>query len=160
MFMFIKEYLLDTNIVINIWNKYPKLFDSMESAKEIDFKISQDISIELSKKEFAKHNGIPVLTDKFLKLLNHIIDNEESEFENCKFNYPIKHNINKSIYYIDENKLSRTDFNLLCICKSHENYILVTEDKKILSSAKIILPPSKTLNFNEFIQDLENLHIL
>lgn len=154
----IKQYLLDANIVIKLWNEYPKLLEYMEVSQKIDFKISKDISIELSKKEFAKHNGVPILTDKFLKLLNHIIENEVSDLNDYNFNINIKHTANKNIYYVDDNKLSKSDFNLICICKTNEQYTLVTEDKKLLNSAKLLLNSSKVLTFDEFIEEIKMLN--
>lgn len=71
--MEVKEYLLDSNIVIRLWEKYPELLDKIEGAKGIDYKLSKNIAGELSVKEYRVINGVPVLTDKFLKLLNHII---------------------------------------------------------------------------------------
>lgn len=156
-----KEYLLDTNVVIKIWNKYPSLFEAIESNEEIDFKIYHHIAAELSIKEFKDINGIPVLTDKFLKLLGHIINEDTvSSAEICKPNIDIKHDANKHIYTINGNKLSKNDYDLICICENNKQYTLVTEDKKMINSAKIILDPSRVLTFNEFLCDLKKLNIL
>ncbi|MCY6356295.1 hypothetical protein [Clostridium sp. ZS2-4] len=156
-----KEYLLDTNVVIKIWNEYPGLFEAIESDEEIDFKIYHHIAAELSIKEFKDINGVPVLTDKFLKLLGHIINEDAVGFsEICKPNICIKHDANKHVYTINGNKLSKNDYNLICICENNKQYTLVTEDKKMLNSAKIILDPSRVLTFNEFLRDLKNFNVL
>ena len=156
-----KEYLLDTNIVIKIWNEYPKLFETIEKNQEIDFGIYHHIAAELSIKEFREVNGVPVLSDKFLKLLDHIINEDVvGSTEICKPNISIKHDPNKLIYYINGNKLSRNDYNLICICENNKQYTLVTEDKKILNSAKSILPHSRVLSFNDFLINLKKLNVL
>ena len=76
--MICKEYLLDTNIVIKVWNKYPDLLDTIENIKSVDFKISEDIAGELSVKEYVKFNEDFILSNKFLKLLGHIITDRKS----------------------------------------------------------------------------------
>ncbi len=156
-----KQYLLDTNIVIKIWNEYPHLFEAIEKNQEIDFGIYHHIAAELSVKEFREVNGVSVLSDKFLKLLGHIINEEAvGSTEIYKSNISIKHDDNKLIYYINGNKLSRNDYNLICICENNKQYTLVTEDKKILNSAKIILSNHRVLTFKEFICDLQKFNVI
>lgn len=156
-----KEYLLDTNIIIKTWNEYPSLFEDIERSEGIDFKIYHHIAAELSIKEFREINGVPVLTDKFLKLLGHIINEDAvSSAEICKPNICIKHDATKHIYTINGNKLSQNDYNLICICENYKQYTLVTEDKRMINSAKIILDPSRVLTFNEFLCDLKNFNVL
>ena len=156
-----KEYLLDANIVIKIWNEYPNLFEAIEKNQQIDYGIYHHIAAELSIKEFKDINGVPVLSDKFLKLLGHIINEDAvGTTEICKANVSIKHDYNKLIYYINGNKLSRNDYNLICICENNKQYTLVTEDKKILNSGKLILHHSKVFTFNDFLSDLKKFNIL
>ncbi|WBW97259.1 hypothetical protein [Oceanirhabdus sp. W0125-5] len=156
-----KEYLLDSNIVIKIWDKYPNLFEAIEKSGEIDFKIYNHIAAELSIKEYRKINGVSVLSDRFLRLLGHVInEDEEGITEIYKPNISIKHDSNKLIYYINGNKLSRNDYNLICICESDKQYTLVTEDKKILNSAKLILAASRVLTFNDFLNELKCLNVI
>ncbi|WP_055667992.1 hypothetical protein [Desnuesiella massiliensis] len=157
--MLIKEYLLDANIVIRIWDTYPKLFDSMEKTKEVDFKITRNIAIEVSKKEFKDYNGVPVLSNRFLKLLEHIVDDIEINLEEKTNNSSIKYDSIKNLYYINENKISANDYNLICFCKSNDKYLLVTEDKFLLQSARIVIESSRILSFKEFIEQLEKLNI-
>lgn len=156
-----KEYLLDTNVIIKIWNEYPGLFEAIENNEEIDFKIYHHIAAELSIKEFKDINGVPVLTDKFLKLLGHIINEDvASSAEISKPNINIKHDANKHIYTINGNKLSKNDYDLICICENYKQYILVTEDKRMINSAKVILDISRVLTFNEFLCDLKSFNVL
>ncbi|WP_027626496.1 hypothetical protein [Clostridium lundense] len=154
-----KEYLLDANIVIKIWNEYPKLLDMMEKTHEIDYKIPQDIAGELAVKEFKNINGVPVLTDKFLKLLGHIINNDGSNFENDdeKNSY---NNFDYNNYFFKTNKISINDYTLIHICEKHKKYTLVTEDKRILQSAENVLDPSRVLNFNGFIEELKEYNVI
>jgi len=159
--MICKEYLLDTNIVIKVWNKYPTLLDTIENVECIDFKISEDIAGELSVKEYAKFNEEFVLSSKFLKLLGHIIANKSSSLtENCTESDFIKHETNKNIYFVNGDKISINDYSLIDICKKNKSYILVTEDKKMLRNAKIILDASRVLNFQQFLDELIELNVL
>jgi len=156
-----REYLLDTNIVIKLWNKYPTLLDTIENIKTVDYKISEDIAGELSVKEYVRFNDDFVLSNKFLKLLPHIITNSDSssteEFLASDF---IKYEQNKNIYLINGDKISINDYSLIDICEKNKDYILVSDDKKLVRSAKIILEPSRALTFLEFLDELTQLNIL
>ncbi|MGH4122544.1 MAG: hypothetical protein ACREV6_06405 [Clostridium sp.] len=159
--MICKEYLLDTNIVIKVWNKYPTLLDTIENIEWVDFKISEDIAGELSVKEYAKYNEDFVLSNKFLKLLGHIITNNCPSFtEDCIGGNPIKYEKNKNIYFVNGDKISINDYSLIHICERNKDYTLVTEDKKMLKSAKIILDSSRVLNFDQFVDELKELKVL
>lgn len=156
-----KEYLLDANVVIRIWNEYPNLFRDIEIHEGVDFKIHHHIAAELYIKESRKFNEVIAPTDRFVKLLDHIINEDVDQLlEIYKPNVVIKYDTNKNIYSINGNKLSRNDYNLIRICKNYKQYTLVTQDKKILSSAKIILDTSKVMTFNEFLCDLKKLNVL
>ncbi|CAH2214115.1 PIN domain-containing protein [Tepidibacter aestuarii] len=156
-----KEYLLDTNVVIKIWNEYPCLFQAIERHEGIDFKIYHHIAAELSIKESRQFNGVSVLTDRFIKLLGHIINEDVVRLAQIhKPNICIKYDSNKHIYSINANKLSINDYSLIRICENHKQYTLVTQDKKIINSAKIILDPSRVLTFNEFLCDLKKFNVL
>jgi hypothetical protein len=159
--MMCKEYLLDANIVIKVWNKYPTLLDTIENIECIDFKISEDIAGELSVKEYVKFNKDFVLSNKFLKLLGHIITNSPTSFTKGSIgNDFIKHEQNKNIYFVNGDKISINDYSLIDICEKNNDYILVTDDKKIIRSAKIILDSSRVLNFDQFLDELRELNVL
>jgi len=159
--MICKEYLLDTNIVIKVWNKYPTLLDTIENVEWIDFKISEDIAGELSVKEYVKFNQDFVLSNKFLKLLGHIITNSDPSInENSAESDLIKYEKNKKIYFVNGDKISINDYSLIEICEKNKDYTLVTEDKKMLRSAKIILDSSRVLNFQQFLDQLKELNVL
>lgn len=150
-----KQYLLDSNIVIIIWEKYPNLFNDIEKNNYVDFRISKDIARELSQKEFKTYNGVQILSDKFLSILSHVLEEEVNVLED-KLNVNIKRNERAGVFIINDNKLSTSDFNLLCICNRYEEFILVTEDKRLISSARLILDPNRVLNFTEFIDSLKD----
>jgi len=156
-----KAYLLDANIVINVWNKYPNLLDTIENKECIDFKISEDIAGELSVKEYVKFNNDFVLSNKFLKLLGHMITNDNSSFNNelLQSNF-IKYEQNNKMYFNNGDKISINDYSLINICERNKDYILVTDDKKLIRNAKIILDSSRALSFKEFLNELKQLNIL
>lgn len=155
-----KKYLLDANIIIKIWNECYGVIKAIEDAENIDFKVSKHIAGELSTKEFKEFNGVPVLTNKFLKLLDHIIEESSCSIkENLSSNADIRYDYKKNVYYINENKLSKNDYELICICNNKE-YTLVTDDKKIQRSAKVILGSSSVISFDEFIEELKSFNIL
>lgn len=159
--MICKEYLLDTNIIIKMWNKYPTLLDTIENMKCINFKISEDIAGELSVKEYVKFNEDFVLSTKFLKLLGHIITNTGHTFNEGRVGRDfIKYEQNKNIYLVNGDKISINDYSLIDICNQNKDYILVTDDKKLIRSAKIILDPSRAINFQEFLAELRELNVL
>ena len=156
-----KEYLLDTNIVIKVWNKYPTLLDSIENIEFIDFKISEDIAGELSVKEYIKFKKDFILSNKFLKLLGHIINNNSpnNHEERLRDGF-IKYEKNKNIYFVNGEKISINDYSLIELCENNKVYTLVTEDKKMLRSAKILLDSSRVLNFQEFLDELKDFNVL
>jgi hypothetical protein len=159
--MICKEYLLDANIVIKVWNKYPSLLDAIENTEFIDFKISQDIAGELSVKEYIKFNKDFVLSTKFMKLLGHIItDSSASYNERTIENNFIKYENNKNIYFNNGDKISINDYSLINLCEINEDYTLVTEDKRMMRNAKIILESTRVLNFEQFLDELRQLDVL
>ena len=156
--MGVKEYLLDSNIIIKLWKSHPDILYKIDATTGIDYKISKDIAGELSVKEYKDLNGVAVLSDKFLKLINHIIeiDNNISE-EELESMAIVKREQRKNIYYISENKLSANDFKLIALCKRFNNYTLVTEDKKIYNSGLLILGESRVLNLKEFLAEINEI---
>ncbi|WP_139906096.1 hypothetical protein [Clostridium thermarum] len=150
-----REYLLDSNIVIKLWNKQPHLLDKIDDAEGIDYKVAKNIAGELSVKEYREFNGMPILTDKFLKLIDHIIEVDESIYEQDFTGiFSFRYDKNKNIYYIDDNKLSANDFSLIATCKKYEQYVLVTDDKRMYNSAKTLLGPSRVLSYKDFLTEI------
>lgn len=159
--MICKEYLLDANIVIKVWNKYPNLLDDIETMDCIDFKISQDIAGELSVKEYIKFNKDFILSTKFMKLLGHIITSNGASYTGKSIESDfVKYEKNKNIYFNNGDKISINDYSLIHICEKNKDYTLVTEDKRMIRNAKIILDSSRVLNFEQFLDELRKLNIL
>lgn len=154
-----KQYILDSNIVIQIWKEYPHLLTKMEKSGLVEFSISNDIAKELSQKECKNFNGIQVLSDKFLKLLNHIINNpiKANNLIMEKIDANIKFNNVTKMYSINNNKISSNDFNLLLLCKINIGYILVTSDIRLYNSAKVVLEKNKVLRYEEFISEIKTI---
>lgn len=152
-----KQYLLDTNIVIKLWKDYPNLLDKISKSEAADFKIPKLVAKELSEKEQRVFDGIPALTDRFLRLLPHIMEIDECslDIEDDKA-YNIKR-LPGNNYSINGNKISESDYNLICICKLNNEFTLVTEDKKVLNSAKLMIDSTRVLNYREFIEDIDTI---
>ena len=112
---------------------------------------------------FRSFNEDFVLSNKFLKLLGHIITNNEisTDFIDSSLSSDfIKYQQNKNMYLVNGDKISINDYSLIEICEKNKEYILVTDDKKLIRSAKIMLNSSRTLNFQEFLDDLRELNVL
>lgn len=151
-------YLLDSNAVIRIWKQCPDLLDKMEKSENVNFKISNEIAMELSKKEFAKYDEVPVLSARFIKLLAYVISTETVE-TSCAVasNSGIKFIPEKNMVVVNGCKISKNDWELIAICQGDEQYALVTDDKNLISSARHVLNASRVLNFDEFIRELNML---
>ncbi|MPQ43888.1 hypothetical protein [Clostridium tarantellae] len=152
------KYLLDSNVIIKIWNRYPELLRTIDNRNDMEYFISNDVAIELSRKEYTVYKNQSVLSDRFLKLLSHMLEiNEEKNMDNIRRKFDLKITNGGNTFYINGNKISKVDFNLISICNESEEYILVTDDKKLLNSAKIILGKKRCYNSNEFILFLNEL---
>lgn len=148
-------YVLDSNIIINMWNSKKNILDKLMKNRSINFIIPNEVAQEVSQKEYIVYQGTSILSDRFLKLLPYI-DSELNKDNINDFCYKV--NAKKllgGIYYINENKLSETDFMLLYLCNNNHNSIIVTEDKKLLKASKDILGDDKSINFKEFLTRID-----
>jgi len=68
-----KTYILDTNIVIKIWRVAPYLFDLLDNNQQINYKITNDSIVELTKGCGELEQFFPKVSDKYKKILKHII---------------------------------------------------------------------------------------
>lgn len=147
-------YVLDSNIIISIWNSKMDILDELIKNKRIHFIIPNEVAKEISQKEYIVYQGASILSDRFLKLLPYIDDELNTEKIN-DFCYRIKaKRLLSGTYYINENKLSETDFMLLYLCSNNQNSIVVTQDKKLLKASKDILGSDKSIDFKEFLARL------
>lgn len=143
------EYLLDTNVVIGLWNQYSYVLDKL--IKSNDIKILRQVSQELVVKERREYRGQQVLSERFLNLIPFII---ELDTENIKDFYSmlnIKYS-NKGNAYFNTNKLSENDLCLLYACHLDNNLILVTEDKYLFNTANYILGNDRVITLNILVQ--------
>jgi len=94
-------------------------------------------------------------------LLGHIITNKDPILKEDQMSSDfIKYEQNKNIYLTNGDKISINDFSLIDICEKNKEYILVTDDKKIIRSARTILDSSRVLNFQQFLDELKELNVL
>lgn len=148
-------YVLDSNIIISMWNSKMNTLDKLMKNRRINFIIPNEVAKEVSQKEYIVYQGTSILSDRFLKLLPYI-DNELNKDNINDFCYKIKaRKLLGGTYYINENKLSETDFMLLYLCNNNQNSIIVTEDKKLLKASKDILGNDKSINFKEFLTRID-----
>ncbi len=122
--------------------------------RKIHFVIPNEVAKEISQKEYIVYQGTSILSDRFLKLLPYIDDELNKEKVN-DFCYKIKaKRLLSGTYYINENKLSETDFMLLYLCNNNKNSIIVTQDKRLLKASKDILGNDKSIDLKEFLTRL------
>lgn len=130
------------------------ILDELMKNKKIHFIIPNEVAKEISQKEYTVYQGTSILSDRFLKLLPYI-DDELNKDKINDFCYKIKaKKLLSGTYYINENKLSETDFMLLYLCNNNKNSVIVTQDKKLLKASKDILGSDKSIDFKEFLTRL------
>ncbi len=154
-----KTYILDTNIVIKIWKDTPYLFDLLDNNQEIDYKITNDSIVELTKGRGELEQFFPKVFDKYKKILKHIINNPSTIV-----NKPDKENRfikkeNNEISVIIGNNISSEDYSIIVLCQQNQDFVLVTNDKKMLKSGKIVLQDCQLLNYDNFIDELKKCGI-
>lgn len=144
-------YVLDSNIIISIWNSKTGILDELIKSRNVHFIIPNEVAKEISQKEYTVYQGTSILSDRFLKLLPYI-DDELNKDKINDFCYKIKaKRLLSGTYYVNENKLSETDFMLLYLCSNNENSVIVTQDKKLLKASKDILGSDKSIDLKEFL---------
>lgn len=144
-------YVLDSNIIISIWNSKTGILDELIKGRNVHFIIPNEVAKEISQKEYTVYQGTSILSDRFLKLLPYI-DDELNKDKINDFCCEIKaKRLLSGTYYVNENKLSETDFMLLYLCSNNENSVIVTQDKKLLKASKDILGNDKSIDLKEFL---------
>lgn len=141
-----RKYILDTNIIINLWREDEKLLDKL--LKENSIVILKEILDELSVKEIKAYRRKEVLSERFCKLLPYSIEVEKENISGfyMMFDCEAKGNFEK-------NNLSQNDMLNIYICYIHENLNLVTEDKELFNIAKHILGENRVLS----VEELKNI---
>lgn len=131
-----KQYLLDTNVVIGLWKQYPFFIDKL--IKEGKIKILKEVSQELVVKERREYKGQQILSERFCKLLLFIIEVDRENIKKFYDMLEIKHSKQGNTYY-NANKLSENDLLLLYTCYLDNSLVLVTEDKYLFNASNCIL---------------------
>jgi len=131
-----KQYLLDTNVVIGLWKQSPLLIDKLLEAGKI--KILKEVSQELVVKERREYKGQQILSERFCKLLLFIIEVDRENIQKFYDMLEIKHSKQGNTYY-NANKLSENDLLLLYTCYLDNSLVLVTEDKYLFNASSCIL---------------------
>lgn len=140
-----KKYLLDTNIIIKLWDKKDdKSLDKL--LKENKILILREVLNELSIKETKEYRRKEVLSERFCKLLPYSIEVEKESISGfyMVFDYKTKDKFNS-------NNLSQNDLLQLYACYTNDDLNLVTEDKELFNIAKYILGNNRVLSMNELI---------
>jgi hypothetical protein len=150
--LFMKEYLLDTNIVIALWDQYPLAIDIL--IKDKKFKILKEVSQELVVKERQEYKGQQVLSERFCKLLLFIIEVDRKSIKQFCSTIDIKHSKKGNAYFEDTNKLSENDLLLLYTCYLDNNLVLVTEDKCLFNAANHILGKYRVITLKMLVVNL------
>ena len=148
-------YILDSNIIIKLWEQDPKLLITMGDKKNFKYIIPKNIAEEIAIKERCKYKDTYILSQRFLDLINHIEDNKDIDIEDFIKSSNIRISENKEIYYLNNNKLSKSDLILIALAKNDKDYIIVTEDKRLLNSTREILGGEKAVTLEEFINVVE-----
>ena len=142
-----KKYLLDTNIIIKLWERDNKSLDKL--LKENKVLILREVLNELSVKETKEYRRKEVLSERFCKLLPYSI---EVEKENISGFYMIFDYKTKDKF--SSNNLSQNDLLQLYACYINDDINLVTEDKELFNIAKYILGEDRVLSLNQ-LKDIE-----
>ena len=140
-----KKYLLDTNIIIKLWDKKDdKSLDKL--LKENNILILREVLNELSIKETKEYRRKEVLSERFCKLLPYSMEVEKENISGFYmiFDYKTKDKFNS-------NNLSQNDLLQLYACYINADLNLVTEDKELFNIAKYILGDDRVLSINELI---------
>ncbi len=140
-----KKYLLDTNIIIKLWDKKDdKSLDKL--LKENKILILREVLDELSIKETKEYRRKEVLSERFCRLLPYSIEVEKESISGfyMVFDYKTKDKFNS-------NNLSQNDLLQLYACYTNDDLNLVTEDKELFNIAKYILGNNRVLSMNELI---------
>lgn len=138
-----KKYLLDTNIIIKLWNEDENVIDSIVQDKTI--RVLREVLNELAVKETRVYRGKEVLSERFCKLLSYSISIDR---DNISGFYMIFDYETEKEY--KNNNLSDNDLMQLYACYINDEYIMVTEDKTLAEIGKRILEDIRVISLDEF----------
>lgn len=137
-----KKYLLDTNIIIKLWNISEKSLDKI--LKNGNVFILNEVLNELAVKEVREYRRRDVLSERFCKLLPYSIEVEKENISGFYmiFDYKIKDKFNN-------HNLSLNDLLQLYACYIDDDLNLATEDKELFNIAKYILGNNRVFGLED-----------
>ncbi|MDZ5129918.1 hypothetical protein [Clostridium perfringens] len=142
------NYLLDTNVIIKLWNKEETIFNDILQENEII--VIDEILKELSKKERRLFKGELVMSERFMKLIPYRIELHNIMAENFIKEINFDH-IKGKFYYYKGKKISKNDLLLIVALKEESEFYLVTEDFNLSYIAKELLGENRVLNIKDIL---------
>ncbi|PWW85206.1 hypothetical protein CYK87_03350, partial [Clostridium perfringens] len=140
------NYILDTNVIIKLWNK--EEFNDILQENEII--IIDEILKELAKKERMLFNGELIMSERFMKLIPYRIELDNIMAENFIKEINFDH-IKGEFYYYNGKKISKNDLLLIVALKEKCEFSLVTEDCNLSYIAKELLGENRVLNIKDIL---------
>ena len=140
------NYILDTNVIIKLWNK--EEFNDILQENEII--IIDEILKELAKKERMLFNGELIMSERFMKLIPYRIELDNIMTENFIKEINFDH-IKGEFYYYNGKKISKNDLLLIVVLKEKCEFSLVTEDFNLSYIAKELLGEKRVLNIKDIL---------
>ncbi|WP_338851224.1 hypothetical protein ACSXBO_06715 [Clostridium perfringens] len=142
------NYLLDTNVIIKLWNKEETIFNNI--LKENEIIVIDETLKELSKKERRLFKGELVMSERFMKLIPYRIELHNIMAENFIKEINFDH-IKGEFYYYKGKKISKNDLLLIVALKEKVEFSLVTEDVNLSYIAKELLGENRVLNIKDIL---------
>lgn len=140
------NYILDTNVIIKLWNK--EEFNDILQENEII--IIDEILKELAKKERMLFKGELIMSEHFMKLIPYRIELDNIMTENFIKEINFNH-IKGEFYYYNGKKISKNDLLLIVVLKEKCEFSLVTEDFNLSYIAKELLGEKRVLNIKDIL---------
>ncbi|MDK0900834.1 hypothetical protein P5F45_03940 [Clostridium perfringens] len=144
--MILGNYILDTNVIIKLWNK--EEFNDILQENEII--IIDEILKELAKKERMLFKGELIMSERFMKLIPYRIELDNIMAENFIKEINVDH-IKGEFYYYNGKKISKNDLLLIVALKEKCEFYLVTEDFNLSYIAKELLGENRVLNIKDIL---------
>lgn len=140
------KYILDTNVIINFWNKEKGFFDNFLEFNEVI--IIREVLEELARKEKGRFNGENVMSERFMKLVSLMFEIDRRRFKEF-LNVINFDSIKGEAYYYNGKKITKNDILLIFASKENSSFSLVTDDKALFEVAKDLLGESKVLRIKD-----------
>ena len=144
--MILGNYILDTNVIIKLWNK--EEFNDILQENEII--VIDEILKELAKKERMLFKGELIMSERFMKLIPYRIELDNIMAENFIKEINFDH-IKGEFYYYNGKKISKNDLLLIVALKEKCEFSLVTEDFNLSYIAKELLGENRVLNIKDIL---------